>query len=174
MKKVIYRYFMDYQREEQWLNEQSKKGFQLVKVQFSRYTFVEGSPGEYIYRNELLSGLESNGNKEYLEFLQEGGIEVVDQFVGWVYFRKKTAEGPFELYSDTSSKISYLNRIIYIFGSILLVNLYFFFFNFIIVDGINRWLSYLSLTAVIIMAFPVYTVYKRKKKLQAAQQIFHQ
>ncbi len=89
MKKVIYRYFMDDQKEEQWLNEQCNKGFHLIKVQFSRYTLVECAPGEYIYRNELLSGLESRGNKKYLEFIQESGIEVVDQCVGWGYFRKK-------------------------------------------------------------------------------------
>lgn len=174
MKKVMYRYFMDYQKEEQWLNEQSNKGLQLIKVQFSRYTFVEGAPEEYIYRNELLSGLKSKGNKEYLEFLKESGIEVVDQFVGWVYFRKKADEGPFELYTDASSKISYLNRIFYIFGFILLVNVYFFLLNFIVIDGINRWFSYFSLAAVLIMARPLYTVYKRKKALQAEQQIFHQ
>jgi len=173
MKKVMYRYFTDYQKEEKWLNEQSDKGFQLTKVQFSRYTFVEGTPGEYIYRNELLSGLKSKENKEYLEFLQEGGIEVVDQFVGWVYFRKKAAEGPFELYTDANSKISYLNRLLYIFGFLLLINLYFFFFNFII-DGFNRWFSYLSLAVVLIMAHPVYAIYKRKKALQTEQQIFHQ
>ncbi len=173
MKKVIYRYFMDDQKEEKWLNEQSDKGFQLTKVQFSRYTFVEGAPGEYIYRNEILNGLTSKGIKDYLEFLQESGIEIVDQCVGWGYFRKKAAEGPFELYSDASSKITYLNRLLYIFGLLYIINLYFCVLNFIIIDNVH-WLSYLSPAVVIIMTYPLYKFYKRKKLLQAEQQIFHQ
>lgn len=172
MKKVMYRFFMDYQKEEKWLNEQNEKGLHLTKVQFTRYTFVEGTPGEYIYRNELLSGFTSKDHNEYLDFLKEGGIEVVDQFGGWGYFRKKADDGPFELYTDTSSKISYLNRVLYLFGFLLLINLYFFFFNFWIADGI-RWFSYISLAVAILIIYPLSTVYKRKKALQVEQEIFH-
>lgn len=173
MKKVIYHFSIDYQKEEQWLNEQSKKGLHLTKVQFPRYIFEEGIPGEYIYRNELLKGIGNKQDKAYLEFLEDSGIEFVDKFGFWGYFRKKAAEGPFELYTDASSKISYLNRILYLFGFALLLNLFAFIMNFSL-DGANRWFSYVSLTCVILMCSVSYTVYKRKKALKAEQQIFHQ
>lgn len=172
MKKVMYRFFIDYQKEEQWLNEQSEKGLHLTKVQFGRYTFIEGTPGEYIYRNELLSGLASKDNNEYLDFLKEGDIEIVNQFAGWGYFRKRANEGLFELYTDASSKVSYLNRLIQIYGFLLLINIFFFYQTFWALDGM-RWFSYISLVGTILMIYPLATTYKRKKALQAEQEIFH-
>lgn len=42
----------------------------------------------------------------------------------WVYFRKKTAEGPFELFSDLDSRLAHVERVFWwavvLFGMIVL------------------------------------------------------
>ncbi len=100
----------EHEREEAWLNEMSRNGWQLTSVGFCRYTF-EQQEEQYHYRLELLDQM-PNGpqSKEYIGFMEDMGVEYVDSLLGWAYFRKKAAEGTFDLYSDTSSKIKHFGR----------------------------------------------------------------
>ena len=50
-------------------------------------------------------------DESYLAFMRETGAEYVGRMMLWIYFRKKTADGPFDLFSDIDSKISHLDRI---------------------------------------------------------------
>lgn len=101
-----------YEKEEKWLNEMSAKGMMLTDVGLFRYVFEEGTPGEYIYRLELLNHLPSNAECiAYIKFLEETGVEYVGSLLRWVYFRKKSEDGSFELYSDITSKIRHYKRV---------------------------------------------------------------
>ena len=44
MRRSIIKLFMDYEKEEKWLNSLSAKGLQLVHYSFPRYVFDEGEP----------------------------------------------------------------------------------------------------------------------------------
>ena len=103
----------EYQEEEQWLNEKSAQGFQLVEYRFpGRYFFKEGKPGEYLYRYELLDGSpDAAHNQDYLHFLEEMGIEEVCRYLNYVYVRRRAELGPFALFNDLPSRIAYLQRI---------------------------------------------------------------
>jgi hypothetical protein len=117
MKYNAYKFFTigQYEKEEKWLNEMSAKGMQLTDVGFCRYSFVKGTPGEYIYRLELLEHMPGNAESvSYISFLEETGIEQVGSILRWIYLRKKASDGPFELYSDTESKINHYKRILFI------------------------------------------------------------
>ena len=71
-----------------------------------RLHFVRCQPGEYTVR------LEMRGHDEaYLAFMQETGAEYLGRMMKWIYFRKKTADGPFDLFSDLDSRIAHLDRI---------------------------------------------------------------
>ena len=115
MRKVVHRIFMawEYKKEEDWLNEMAAGGWNLVDTSFCRYTFEEGSPGEYQYRLELMAhGRKSQQGMEYIRFMEETGAEhIATWFNGWTYFRKKAADGPFEIFSDLDSQIKHLKRI---------------------------------------------------------------
>ncbi|MFC7686911.1 DUF2812 domain-containing protein [Ureibacillus sp. GCM10028918] len=50
-------------------------------------------------------------------------MELVKVVFNWAYFRKKAADGPFELYSDTTSKLAYLNRVLSRFLTVFFINL---------------------------------------------------
>ncbi|MEG1434816.1 MAG: DUF2812 domain-containing protein [Gordonibacter sp.] len=62
---------------------------------------------------EALSGgrVRLAGEQEYLRFMEDAGIEQVASLGRWIYFRKRTDGGAFELFSDIDSRIKHLWRI---------------------------------------------------------------
>ncbi len=112
MKHVIYKIFWNYEKEEKWLNGYSARGLALVDYCWIRYVFEDSMPGEYIYRIQLLRNLASHPqSRKYIEFVEETGAECVATYLRWVYFRKRSADGPFELYSDITSKIRHYKMV---------------------------------------------------------------
>lgn len=119
-----------FEKEEQWLNEMSAKGLQLIDVGICKYVFAEGQPREYVYRLELLEDLPSTAESmEYIQFLKEVGVEKVGSFFRWVYFRKKATEGSFDLYSDIDSRLKHYKRINLLCNWIIGMNLAAAIFN---------------------------------------------
>lgn len=111
--KTIYRIFVDYEKEEKWLNEMAQSGWALESFRLMRYVFKQVETGTSTYRIELLSNLPSHPeSKAYMAFLDEVGIEVVDTSYRWIFLRKRTSDGPFQLYSDFDSMIQREKRII--------------------------------------------------------------
>ena len=43
--------------------------------------------------------------------MKDTGTEYIGRMVMWIYFRKKTADGSFDLFSDIDSRISHLDKI---------------------------------------------------------------
>jgi len=112
MKTKIWKAFWDYEKEEKWLNEMTAKGFAMTAYSWCRYTFEDCVPGEYIYRIELLEhGVNHPESRRYIQFMEENGVEHVDTYRTWVYFRKKTVAGGFKIYSDLTSRIKHYQRV---------------------------------------------------------------
>jgi len=112
MKKIIRKLYWNPQKEENWINALAAKGLALTDYSWARYVFEDAEPGEYIYRIELLEkSAKSTESGVYLRFLEESGVAVVAYYWRWVFLRKKSADGPFALYSDNASRISQLKRI---------------------------------------------------------------
>lgn len=114
MKKVVYKLFWawEFKKEEKWLNHMASKGLNLTDTSLFRYVFEIGTPGEYQYRLELLENTISHPeSQQYIRFMEEAGVEQVASYIRWIYFRKKSTETPFEIFSDVDSKIKHFNRI---------------------------------------------------------------
>lgn len=123
MIKKIHKIFIDYKKEEKWLNEMTLKGFNLVSYNFLTYRFEIDSDIEYIYRIELLEyPPKHNESIKYMEFLEESNIEFVDSYFNWVYFKKRKNLGVFQLYTDTKSKIMHYKRILMLIVPIAFLN----------------------------------------------------
>ncbi|MDE7124799.1 MAG: DUF2812 domain-containing protein, partial [Eubacterium sp.] len=132
MKKVIHKAFFiwNFDKEERWLNEMAAKGLALTSVGFCRYEFEDCAPGEYkICLQFLENSFKSIDNTKYIEFLEETGAEHISTFNRWAYFRKKTNGEDFQLFSDTSSRIKYLTRIIRFTMLLFILNLYWGCYN---------------------------------------------
>ena len=114
MRKTVRKWFWvwDFDKEEQWLNEMAAKGLALIGTGFCRYDFEDCTPGEYQVRLELLENhLNHAESQKYTQFIESTGAEQVGNYFRWVYFRKKAADGPFDLYSDLDSRIAHLEKI---------------------------------------------------------------
>lgn len=131
MKHVVYRWIIDFEKEEKWLNEMASKGLNFIGFSFpGRYLFDEGTPGEYIYRLELLDNLPKHPkSQEYIRFVEETGAELVSFYLRWIWFRKKAYEGSFEIYSDYSSKIKHYKKVASLIGFLGLLNIVIGFYN---------------------------------------------
>ena len=107
-RKTLRRWFWvwDFEKEENWLNEMAMNGWVLENVGWCTYHFVRCEPGEYSVRLEM-----HPHDEAYQSFMEETGAEFVGRMIMWVYFRKKTADGPFDLFSDIDSRISHLDKI---------------------------------------------------------------
>ena len=119
-RKTIRKWFWvwEFEKEEEWLNEMSAGGWALESVGFCTYHFVRCEPGSYTVRTEM-----HPYDENYVKFMEETGAEYVGRMMMWIYFRKKTEDGVFDLYSDIDSKISHLNRIGKVLAGIGGVNL---------------------------------------------------
>ena len=105
---IKFRLFYDKDLEEKWLNNLSDKGWAFKSFFAGIFIFERCEPGKYLYKIDMLKGIEG---KNYKEFMQELNIEPVQQWFRWIVLRKKKADGPFELYTDVESKIAQYTRI---------------------------------------------------------------
>lgn len=105
-RKLVFRAGVDWDKEDRFMNDMSAKGFDLARWWFPGiYLFESGEPGYWTYRNGVLPRADK---EQYLALMADAGVETVVTFInGTATFRKRTAEGPFELYSDTESRIGF-------------------------------------------------------------------
>lgn len=94
----------NYENEEEYLNAEVQKGFVLKKARFLRFEFEPCEPGEYTIRiMPYIYGKKSK--KQHIEFMEETGAEYLGSYGDFLFFRKKTSLGDFDIYSDLDGKI---------------------------------------------------------------------
>jgi len=174
MKKIKFRFFLDYEQEEQWVNEMAAQGWHLTKNIISFFVFEQGESGKYIYRNELVVG----EKKDYKEFLESLNIECVSKFGVWAYYRKEAADGEFELLSDAKSKIKYFKSISKIFITIAILCILVGLFNIYIglttspFVAISISLGLINVFLGLLIFVPIRKIQRRKKSLENDLHIF--
>lgn len=176
MRKTIHKWFWvwSFDKEEKWLNEMAARGLALISVGWCRYDFEDCAPGEYQVRLEFRPTNEIE-NSKYISFLEETGAEHVGRYARWNYFRKKTADGEFALFSDNASKVKYLSRIIAFLFAISWLNVYFGCFNlllFFTLDSAANLLGLLNFLLAAIIFFGMIRLMIKRKKLKTEQQVF--
>ena len=90
----------DIDKEEEWLNELSRQGLQLVKFRWGVYYFEKDSNHSYVYQIDF-----NEGNDEYFQLYEDAGWKYVDHFINMFhYFRTEVgSEGLKKIYSDKES-----------------------------------------------------------------------
>ncbi len=178
MRKTVHKWFWvwDFDEEEKWLNEMAAKGLALVGVGWCRYEFEDCLPGEYAVCLEFFENrCNTVENTKYIEFLEETGIEHVGKLLRWHYFRKKTQEKNFRLYSDNVSRVKHLTMIIRFIAVLTGVNLYmgiydifvyFMFHNSILLLGV------VNLLCGTLCGYGIVRLIQKRKRLETEQQIF--
>lgn len=152
MKKVVWKAYMDYEKEEQYINEMSAKGWSLVGYTWCRYVFEETNHDRYSYRIELLDHVHSHPESvKYIKFLEENGIECVATYMRWIYLKKNKEEGEFNLYSDVESKIQYYRKILTFWRTLMFLELGIGFFNISIGLGVNSALNSVNIIGGVLL-----------------------
>lgn len=179
MRKTIHKCFWvwDYDKEEAWLNRMSANGLALISVGFCRYTFDECTPGEYTYRLDFLENLAIyNESERYIKFVEETGAEYLGSLGRWVYFRKASDDNDFLLYSDHTSRIKYLNRILLLLGIGSLSNLIIALSNFCAYLSMdsnpNLVCGIICLCVFFFLGYGFTNISLKKKKLKKEQFLF--
>ena len=125
MRQVIRKWFWawEFDKEEQWLNNMAARGKALISARYITYEFEDSQPGEYAVRLEMLENSPTGPEgQQYIEFVESTGAEYVGRVMKWVYFRKKTADGPFDIHGDNATRIRHLTGIIRLLKPLMAVN----------------------------------------------------
>jgi len=116
---TVRKFYWNFEKEERWLNEMAAKGQALRHYSFVTYRFEPSRPAEWIYRIELLPDDSGKpASQEYLAFMADTGAQAVATYMRWVYFRKPSVDGPFEVFSDLDSRIAHYKRVLLMFTSL--------------------------------------------------------
>lgn len=150
---TVFKLMLDKDKETKWLNEMAFKGYALVNFVAGFYTFEQCEPGMYTYQIDWTKGLWCVSD-DYREFMKEIGVEIICLWGPWVILRKKTAEGPFELYSDAESQIQHYTKILMMFKAVTILEIICFFIEFISAKmGSNVGIFGMVLIGIICVAF---------------------
>ncbi len=106
--KTVFRWWWawSFDKEEQWLNDMAMEGWALDSVVFCIFGFSRCEPGEYTVRLEMRPD-----NSGYLQLMRDIGAEYIGRCMQWIYFRRKSELGAFDIFSDLDSRIAHLERI---------------------------------------------------------------
>jgi hypothetical protein len=114
-------------------------------------------------------------SKKYIDFLETTGAKHVGSFTRWVYFRKKAAEGNFELFSDNDSRLKYLSGVISFVSLITITNWIVGISNVFIATSSPSPMNYLGILNLLIGLVGtrgVIRLMKKRKKMKQEGQLF--
>ena len=149
-----FKLYFDTEKETEWLNEMSAKGYALTDYCWGVYSFEKCLPGEYIYQIDIVDGF-FNVDDDYRKFMEEIGVELVCMWSCWAILRKKAADGPFRLYTDAESSIEHYSKIRQLFRVALIMEIFCLIATFF--KAISGSLSSLGLSFLIMALVAVLT-----------------
>lgn len=179
MRQTIRKWFWawEFDKEEKWLNDMAAQGQALVSARYATYEFEDSTPGEYAIRLEMLEdGPDSEAGRQYISFVEETGAEYIGRVMKWVYFRRKTADGPFELHGDNATRIRHMQGIIRLLKPFIAVNAGIGVYNLCLGIGLGTWVNVLcaciSAAVTVLLYRGVVKLDEKKKQLEKDAQLF--
>lgn len=114
--KAEFKFFTipEWEKEENYLREQHKNGWEFVSVNFiCLYHFKKCEPKDVVY--QLDYNPESvTQKKEYIQMFRDCGWEYLQNYVGYSYFRKAASEmdgTEEEIFCDADSRLDMMKRV---------------------------------------------------------------
>ena len=151
---IKFKLYFDKDKETQWLNEMSQKGWAMTGFFAGFYRFEPCEKGKYTYQidfgNEFFSV-----SDDYREFMSDSDIEIIQSWGFWVFLRKLSSEGGFQLYTDVDSQIEHYKKIRNMFKAVTVIELICLFIELFSASMTNSPLlwSFVFLILAIIIAF---------------------
>lgn len=151
---IKFKLYFDKDKETQWLNEMSQKGWAMTGFFAGFYRFEPCEKGKYSYQidfgNEFFSV-----SDDYREFMSDSDIEIIQSWGFWVFLRKLSSKGEFQLYTDVDSQIEHYKKIRNMFKAVTVIELICLFIELFSASMTNSPLlwSFVFLILAIIIAF---------------------
>ena len=151
---IKFKLYFDKDKETQWLNEMSQKGWAMTGFFAGFYRFEPCEKGKYSYQidfgNEFFSV-----SDDYREFMSDSDIEIIQSWGFWVFLRKLSSEEEFQLYTDVDSQIEHYKKIRNMFKAVTVIELICLFIELFSASMTNSPLlwSFVFLILAIIIAF---------------------
>lgn len=117
-----FRLYFDKDKETQWLNKMANEGWAMNGFFAGFYRFQPCQKGEYIYQIDFGKEFFSIP-EDYRSFMSEADIEILQSWGYWVFLRKLTSKGDFELYSDVESQMEHYQKILIMFKLVTVIEL---------------------------------------------------
>ena len=179
MRTTIRKWFWawEFEEEEKWLADMAAQGKALVSARYATYEFEDSAPGEYAVRLEMLAHApDSTEGRQYIAFVESTGAEYVGRVMRWVYFRKKAADGPFELHGDNATRMKHLKRIIALLRPLAVVNVGLAGYNLCVGIGLtspmNVVCSMLSVAVAVLLGVGMVKLNDKKLRLEKESQLY--
>ena len=108
--RISINWFVDFDKEEKWLNDMSMKGWGFTRTNGVIYRFEKCEPGEFIYQIDFDEKKSKDGVGDYVTFRTSCGDRFVDRWKSKIYWRRETASGPFEAENNVAAKLRLTNK----------------------------------------------------------------
>lgn len=131
-----YRIFINFDKEEQWLEEMALKGFIFKKITlFGTYIFESAPPQNLKIRIDYRSFKNTQDFEEYIQLFQDSGWRHIygTKFSKNQYFTPNTTTATNEIFSDSINKAARYHRLAK--ACLLLAILCFFLFMLSVMNG---------------------------------------
>ena len=151
---IKFKLYFDKDKETKWLNDMADQGWAMNGFFAGFYRFEPCEKGKYTYQidfgNEFFSV-----SDDYREFMSDSDIEIIQSWGFWVFLRKLSSEGEFQLYTDVDSQIEHYKKIRNMFKAVTVIELICLFIELFSASMTNSPLlwSFVFLILAIIIAF---------------------
>ena len=103
-------WFVDFDKEERWINEMSKAGWAFWHTNGVFYRFKKCEPNEFIYQIDFDEKKTKDEVDDYVSFRSSCGDRFVHQWKQKLYWKRKTTSGPFEAENNVAAKLRLTNK----------------------------------------------------------------
>lgn len=107
--KLAIRYFIDFDKEEKWLNDMSREGWCFWHANWFLYRFKACTPGEMLFQIDFDEKKSSTG-EDYVVFRNSCGDTFVHQWKNKLYWKRKATSGPFDTENNALAKLKLTNK----------------------------------------------------------------
>ena len=109
-RKITINWFVDFDKEEQYLNDMAAKGWAFWHTNGVIYRFKRCRPGEFIYQIDFDEKGKKGEVDDYVVFRSSCGDQFVHQWKNKIYWKRETASGPFEEEENVAAKLRLTNK----------------------------------------------------------------
>lgn len=107
-----FRYYIDFEKEEKWLNEMAKEGWKFSGKAFG-YMFNKTIPTNTVIKIDYRTFAKTRDFQDYITLFKDSGWEHIagTKISGVQYFKKVSESDDTEIFSDTLSKAGRYKRL---------------------------------------------------------------